>query len=165
MQRTPLPNTSIARRRSTPMAKLRKTQLARWAGGPRRISARVSIPAIAAVAVTALALAGGLTGARTGASGATAQRLNHQQFAQRILKTQAARLMTSPALSVLHMQATGSRALSPGAALGEVLPEEEQSRAATGAGAQLTPAFTNVRVNDPALDTHQTDQTTQSETT
>src|SRR5215470_16295268 len=109
------------------MTRLRKVQLDRWARGPRHISARVSIPAVAAVAVTAVALAGGLTGARTAASGATAQRLNHQQFAQRILKTQAARVMTSPALSVLHMQATGSRALSPGAALGEVLPEEERS--------------------------------------
>src|SRR5207342_1099885 len=120
-------------------------------------------PAIAVVAVTALALAGGLAGARTAASGATGLTLNRQQFAQRILKTQAAKVMTSPAQAVLRMQATGSRDLSPGTPP-DGLPGQEQSGPASAGGALARPAFTNVRVNDPSLDTHQPDQTTQSET-
>jgi hypothetical protein len=137
--------------------------MARWPRSRRRISASVSVPAIAVVAVTALALAGGLAGARTAASGATGLTLNRQQFAQRILKTQAAKVMTSPAQAVLRMQATGSRDLSPGTPPGG-LPGQEQSGPASAGGALTRPAFTNVRVNDPSLDTHQPDQTTQSET-
>jgi hypothetical protein len=141
--------------------------MARWPRGRRRISASISVPAIAVVAVTALALAGGLTGARTAASGATKLTLNRQQYAQRILKTQAAKVMTSPAQAVLRMQATGSKALSPGITPNGISGQDEESApasSASGGGALSRPAFTNVRVNDPSLDTHQADQTTQSET-
>lgn len=146
------------------MARLRKKELARWARGGRRITA-VSIPAIAVAAAITLALAGGLTGARTAASGATRLTLNRQQFAARILKTQA-KVMTSPAQAVLRMQATGSKDMSPGVPTNGIPGQDESAAAnsASGGGAPSGPAFTNVRVNDPSLDTHQPDQTTQSET-
>ena len=63
----------------------------------------------------------------------------------------------------LRMQATGSKDLSPGLSLAGI-SVRRQSGPATGGGAQAQPAFSNVRVNDPSQDTHQIDQTTQSET-
>jgi len=145
------------------MARLRKLQMARWARGRRRVSAPVSVLAIAVVAVTTVALTGAFTGALSVGSGATGQALTRQQAAQRILKTQAAQVMTSPAQAVLRMQATGSKDLSPGSSPAGV-SVRRQSGPATGGGAQAQPAFSNVRVNDPSLDTHEPDQTTQSET-
>ena len=96
------------------MARLRKLQMARWVRGRRRVSAPVSVLVIAVVAVTTVALTGAFTGALSVGSGATGQALTRQQAAQRILKTQAARVMTSPAQAVLRMQATGGKDLSPG---------------------------------------------------
>src|SRR5262245_46855034 len=102
------------------MAGLRKLRIARPNRGRRPISASLAILAIAVMAVTAFGLTGGFTGAR--AAGATAPApLTRQQFAQRILKTQAAKLMTSPAQAVLRMQATGSRDLT-GGLLPDTLP-------------------------------------------
>jgi hypothetical protein len=145
------------------MARLRKLQMARWAGGRRRVSAPVSVLVIAVVAVTTVALTGAFTGALSVGSGATGQALTRQQAAQRILKTQAAQVMTSPAQAALRMQATGSKDLSPGLSPAGI-SVRRQSGPATGGGAQSQPAFSNVRVNDPSLDTHEPDQTTQSET-
>jgi hypothetical protein len=138
-------------------------QVARWARGRRRVSAPVSVLAISAVVVTTVALTGAFTGALSAGSGATGQALTRQQAAQRILKTQASRVMTSPAQAALRMQATGSKDLSPGLSPTGV-SVRRQSGPATGGGAQLQPAFSNVRVNDPSLDTHEPDQSTQSET-
>jgi len=143
------------------MARLRKLQMARWARGRRRVSAPVSVLAIAVVAVTTVALTGAFTGALSVGSGATGQALTRQQAAQRILKTQAAQVMTSPAQAALRMQATGSKDLSPGLSPAGI-SVRRQSGPATGGGAQAQPAFSNVRVNDPSLDTHEPDQTTQS---
>ena len=145
------------------MARLRKLQMARWARGRRRVSAPVSVLAIAVVAVTTVALTCAFTGALSVGSGATGQALTRQQAAQRILKTQAAQVMTAPAQAALRMQATGSKDLSPGLSLAGI-SVRRQSGPATGGGAQAQPAFSNVRVNDPSLDTHEPDQTTQSET-
>src|SRR2546429_7427331 len=96
------------------MARLRKLQMARWARGRRRVSAPVSVLAIAVVAVTTVALTGAFTGALNIGSGATGQALTRQQAAQRILKTQAAQVMTAPALANLPMPATGSKELCSG---------------------------------------------------
>ena len=85
------------------MARLRKLQMARWARGRRRVSAPVSVLAIAVVAVTTVALTGAFTGALSVGSGATGQALTRQQAAQRILKTQAAQVMTAPAQAALRM--------------------------------------------------------------
>jgi hypothetical protein len=145
------------------MARLRKVQMTRWARGRRRISAPVSVLAIAVAAVTTVALTGAFTGAFAGGSGATGLTLNRQKIAQRILKTQASEVMTAPAQAALHMLATGSKQLSAGLPP-RGLPARGPSELADVGGAQAKPAFTNVRVNDPSLDTHQPDQTTQSET-
>src|SRR6266699_941746 len=67
--------------------------------------------------------------------------------------------MTAPAQAALHILATGDKQLAPG------LLNHGPSRPASGGAAPPAPAFSNVRVNDPSLDTHQVDQTTQSETT
>src|SRR6266700_3305539 len=145
------------------VARLSKVQMARWARGRRRFSAPVSVLAVAVAAVTTVALTGAFTGAFAGGSGATGLTLNRQQIAQRILRTQASKVMTAPALAALHMLATGSKELSPGLAA-HGLPARGPSGLANGGAALAKSAFTNVRVNDPSLDTHEPGQTTQSET-
>ena len=142
---------------------LRKRQMVGRAGGRRRISAPVSIVAVAVAAVTTVALTAAFTGALTAGSSASGPALTRQQIAQHILSTQAAGAMTAPARTALRMVATGSRDLSTGLPAGG-LSAAAPSAGASNAGNLAKPAFTNVRVNDPAQDTHQTDQTTQSET-
>jgi hypothetical protein len=144
------------------MAGLRKLRIARRDRGRRPIGAPLAILAIAVMAATAFGLTGGFSGARAAGASAAGPPLNRQQAAQRILKTQAASIMTAPAQAVLRMQASGSKLLSPG------LPPNgisEQSRSAGAGGSPMRPAFTDVRVNDPAQDSGEPDQTTQSETT
>jgi BNR/Asp-box repeat len=134
--------------------------MAHWLTGRRRISARLSFLVIALAAACTAALTAALA-SPSGSAPAT----NRQQIAQHLLKTKAGQLMTMPAQMFLHMQATGTRQLSTApSAAGSPQPG---AQVATGGTAALAPAtgFTNVRVNNPALDTHQTDQTTQSETT
>src|SRR5215470_4717478 len=160
----PVPDTPIASwREKHAMGRLRKRQMVGWAGGRRRISAPVSIGAVAVAAVTTVALTGAFTGALTAGSGTPGPALTRQQIAQHILGTRAAGVMTAPARAALRMLATGSRDLSPGLPAGG-LPAAGPSAPPSNAGNLAKPAFTNVRVNDPAQDTHQTDQTTQSET-
>ncbi len=130
-------------------------QMARWIRDRRRTSAPVSILALVLATLSTAAL----TGAFTGASGAPGPKLDRQQVAQHLLKTKAAGLMTAPAQAALHILATGDKQLAPG------LLNHGPSRPASGGAAPPAPAFSNVRVNDPSLDTHQVDQTTQSETT
>jgi hypothetical protein len=146
------------------MGRRPKTQISGAAPSRRRrISAPVSIVAIAVAVVTTVAVTGALTDALTAAASPAGPALSRQQIAQRILGTQAAGVMTAPARAALRMLATGSRDLSPGLPAGG-LPAAGPSGHASNAGNPAKPAFTNVRVNDPAQDTHQTDQTTQSET-
>src|SRR5215467_3454185 len=145
------------------MGRLRKIHKAGWARGRRRISAPVSIVAIAVAVVTTVAVTGAFTGALSAAAGPAGPALSRQQVAQHILSTQAAGVMTAPARAALRMLATGSRELSPGLPA-HGLPAAGPSGPASNAGNLAKPAFTNVRVNDPAQDTHQLDQTTQSET-
>ena len=145
------------------MDRLRKRQMVGRAGSRRRISAPVSIAAVAVAALTTVALTGAFTGALTAGSSAPGPALTRQQIAQHILSTQAAGVMTAPARAALRMLATGSRSLSPGLTAGG-LPAARPAALASNAGNLAKPKFTNVRVNNPAQDTHQTDQTTQSET-
>jgi hypothetical protein len=147
------------------MARLRKIHKASWALGRRRIGAPVSILAVAVAAVTTVALTGAFTGARTAGPGAAGPALTRQQFAQHILSTQAAQVMTAPAQTALRMVATGSREMPTGPLPGHALPAPGPAGPVSGGGQLARPAFTNVRVNNPSLDTHQPDQTTQSETT
>ena len=145
------------------MGRLRRRQIVGWAKGRRRISAPVSIVAVAVAAVTTVALTGAFTGALTAGSGTSGPALTRQQIAQHILSTRAAGVMTAPARAALRILATGSRDLSPGLPAGG-LPAAAPAGPASNAGNLAKPAFTNVRVNNPAEDTHEPDQTTQSET-
>jgi hypothetical protein len=94
-----------------------------------------------------------------------------QREAQRILDTHAS-LLSNAARLALGMIAHGSRSLAAGYGTGAdaVLRSRPQPPgvAATAAGplsdASSAPPPANVRVNDPAEDVHQPDQTTQSET-
>jgi len=98
-----------------------------------------------------------------GAGGSTAQSPvthNPQDVAQHILSTKAAQLMTSPARAALEMFAKGERRFSGSRSK----IDAPKAKTAIGGQSPPTPAFTNVRVNDPSTDTHQIDQTTQSET-
>jgi len=146
------------------MARSRGTHMIRWIRGRRRSSALL---AVAMAAVSTVALTSAFTGALTAKTAVPA--LTRQQVAQHILRTEQAKLLTAPAQAILRMLATGGKQLSAGLnsqePTGGGLAGQEQSGPARGGVALPKAAFSNVRVNDPSLDTHQADQTTQSETT
>jgi hypothetical protein len=128
--------------------------------GRRRKGVAVSALAVALALTSTAALAGALAGAPS----TTRTDAARQQFARHLLKTKAAQLMTAPAQAALHIQATGNRQLSQELATGR--PSEPPASGAPAAAPAVPPAnLRNVRVNNPALDTHEIDQTTQSETT
>lgn len=110
--------------------------------------------------VTVAGLAGGgviagVTGIADSAS--TLPPVNRQAAAQRLIRLGVPRYMTPAAQSALRMIASGDRgpASSP--------PSVGSVPIARGGSRPLSAGLPNVRVNDPALDTHQVDQTTQSE--
>ena len=95
-----------------------------------------------------------------GASQAASSTHTQQSIAAHILKTKAGQLMTAPARAILERIARGERAGGP---------EQGSSafaklKASSGGGNAPSGSLTNVRVNDPSADSHQIDQTTQSET-
>jgi hypothetical protein len=148
------------------MGRRPKTQMTGAAPGRRRrIGAPVSIVAIAVAVVTTAAVTGAFTNALTAAAGPAGPTASRQLVAQHILGTQAAGVMTAPAQAALRMVATGSRELPTGPLPGHALPATGPTAPVSGGGQLAKPAFTNVLVNDPSLDTHEPDQTTQSETT
>jgi len=134
--------------------------------GHRRKGVVVPILAVALAVPTTLALTGAFAASTPSAAKTT---LLRQEAAQRLLKSPAARYMTWPAQVALHYQATGDRSFSQQlmtgspsqAVLGGAAPATAGSAAPAVASAHLP----NVRVNNPGEDTHQVDQTTQSETT
>jgi hypothetical protein len=85
-----------------------------------------------------------------------------QDVAKQILATEAAHIMTGNARMALEMTARGDQELSHG-------PDRHDAQAAAstklgeGGEGPGSASFTNVRVNNPAEDTHQVGQTTQSE--
>jgi hypothetical protein len=132
--------------------------------GHRRKGVVVPILAVALAVPTTLALTGAFAGTTPSAAKTT---LLRQQEAQRLLKSPAARYMTWPAQAALHYQATGDRAFSQQLLTGS--PSQAVLGAAPATAGPAVPAvpsaqLRNVRVNNPAEDTHQADQTTQSET-
>jgi len=128
--------------------------------GRRRKGVAVSVLAVALALTSTAALAGALAGAPS----TTRTDAARQQFARHLLKTKAAQLMTAPAQAALHIQATGDRQLSQELVTG--LPSEPAASGAQAAAPAVPSAnLRNVLVNNPALDTHEIDQTTQSETT
>src|SRR5262249_47780693 len=142
------------------MGRLQKIPITgRARGRRRRIGAPVSIAAVAVAAVTTVGVTGAFTNALTAAARPGAPAPTRPQVAQHILGTQAAQVMTAPAQAALRMVATGSRELPAGPLPGHALPAAGPAGPVSGGGQLAKPAFTNVRVNNPALDTHQPDQT------
>ncbi len=92
-----------------------------------------------------------------------------RSFAQRLLNAPNSRFMTGQARTALQIFATGTTNFGTPAPLQDSLdaaatqPVSARAGLRTVAAAASTP--TNVRVNDPAADHVQLDQTTQSETT
>jgi len=91
-----------------------------------------------------------------GAAGSPSNNLDRQGVAQKILKVNG-KYLSSQARTALGMIANNDRDLSAG-------QQGIHGGARSGGLPPGAPAFTNVRVNDPSLDSHQVDQTTQSET-
>src|SRR5262249_47808694 len=129
-------------------------------GRRRRLGVSLRLGPLAVGVVTRGGGGGVFTNALTAAAGPAAPAASRQQIAQHILRTRAAQVMTSPAQAALRMVATGSKALATGPLPGQALPAAGPARPVSGSAQLAKPAFTNVRVNDPSLDTHQLDQTT-----
>jgi hypothetical protein len=129
--------------------------------GHRRRGVVVPLLAVALAVPTALALSGALADSTTAAK----TTLLRQQAAQRLLKSPAARYMTWPAQVALNYQATGDRSLSQQLLTGSQSQPVLGSAQAAAGPAVPSANLPNVRVNNPGEDTHQVDQTTQSETT
>ena len=91
-----------------------------------------------------------------GAAGTSTSSLTREGAAQKLLKVYG-KYMSSSARTAVRMVAHDDRQLTA--------PQETLHGAAhSGGQGPATPALSNVRVNDPAADSHQVDQTTQSET-
>jgi hypothetical protein len=121
-------------------------------GSLRRLSTLV-----AASLILSLAFGAGLSSAAP-----ASKKLTREQVAERLLARQGGRLFTNSARLALHaIQHQGAHGSNED---GRVAPGK--SRQATGGlAAPPSGGLANVRVNDPAADSHQPDQTTQSETT
>ena len=99
-------------------------------------------------------------GAASSAAAPPASGPSRQDVAKKILASRAGQMLSPGARSYMEGVARNDHRLAP------------DSNGITGKAAKVTSAkgqggtpLVNVRVNNPALDTHQTDQTTQSETT
>jgi hypothetical protein len=118
---------------------------------------------IALFCVIALAIAAGDVYAIAAGGSSTSR----ESFAQRLLNSQSSRFMTAPARTALQFFATGSTNFgSPSPLQGsvEAEPTSPVSNVATLRTVAAPAIPQNVRVNDPATDHTQVDQTTQSET-
>jgi len=121
-----------------------------------------TILAALVVTVLAMALVGQFSG---GGSAATkADQPSKQELARKLLETKGLQLTPAARGFVTRVAAGGERAAEPEGA--ETPSAKAGVGTSTGAAATLQgPGLPNVRVNDPARDRHQQDQTTQSETT
>ena len=126
---------------------------------------RTVAAAIAAVAIavpSALALSGAFAASSPSPASIA---LLRQQAAQRLVKLGAGQHMTWPAQAALQMQATGNRSIPQQSATESPAGPAVSSAPAAAAPAIASANVPNVRVNNPAEDTQNPDQTTQSETT
>ena len=115
--------------------------------------------------LTVLAIGGviGATSAIGGAAGPAQKPLTGQEIAQKIL-AKGYRL-TAPVRASLEMIARGDRQLSSAATLNNSEQAAlARTKEATGGNQEGGNGLRNVLVNNPGEDSHQTDQTTQSET-
>lgn len=128
--------------------------------GHRRRGVAASILAVGLTVPITLALSGAFADSTSQAKTAELR----QAAAQHLLKIRAGQLMTWPAQLALHYQATGDRQLSGLLFTGS--PAQPPASSTPAAEPAVPSAnLPNVRVNNPGEDTHQFDQTTQSETT
>src|SRR2546421_7294106 len=103
-------------------------------------------------------------GAFGGAGGQAAAPADRKQAIQALLDSPAARFMTPQALLSLHAMSDPGGRLGADP-VGDAASPQAASRPAGPQGAPAESAgLRNVRVNNPEEDVHQTDQTTQSET-
>jgi BNR repeat-like domain len=118
----------------------------------------LTIVAAALVALTAAAMDG---------SAGPAATQDPKEIARQLLDSDAGKLLTSNARLALEAAVRGDRQLGTdlaGGAKGTGNTDAAGFREAQGGGDPGQPEFRNVRVNNPADDTQQIDQTTQSET-
>src|SRR5438094_5724471 len=111
--------------------------------------ARIALPAIAILVV-------GLIG---GSAASPSPAPTKQDVAKKILNSPAGKNLTSPARAYLEAVARNDHRIAPDS--NGITPKGNKVNSAKPSGGG---SLTNVRVNNPANDTHQTDQTTKSET-
>src|SRR5438034_1073182 len=100
-----------------------------------------------------------LIGVSTGSAAPPNQAPTKQDIAKKILASKAGQTLSAPARAYMESVARNDHRLAPDS--NGISTKAAKLNAAKGQGG--TP-LVNVRVNNPANDTHQTDQTTQSET-
>jgi len=123
---------------------------------------RRKLVVLCAVACLAI-VAGGIYAVASGGGSGSSKRA----LAQRILNSPNSRFMTAPARTALQLFASGSTSLassSPVQGAIDAAPTSPVNHVATLHTAAAAAVPQNVRVNDPAADHFQVDQTTQSET-
>jgi hypothetical protein len=101
-----------------------------------------------------------LSGILRGSVHATSSPPTKQEIAQKILQSPAGRTLTAPARLAMEMIARGDHRLAPDST-GLDFPKAKPGKGGHFPGG---PGLANIRVNDPGEDSHQVDQTTQSET-
>src|SRR5437773_123209 len=100
-----------------------------------------------------------LIGVSTGSAASPNQAPTKQDIAKKILASKAGQTLSAPARAYMESVARNDTRIAPDS--NGISTKAAKLNAAKGQGG--TP-LVNVRVNNPANDTHQTDQTTQSET-
>src|SRR3979411_2445915 len=113
----------------------------------------------ARLVVIAIALL--LVGVAGGSAASPTPSPTKQDVAKKILGSEAGKTMSAPARAYMESVARGDHRLAPDSSEASSQQGAAQVTAARATGGS---ALTNVRVNNPALDTHATDQTTQSAT-
>ena len=122
---------------------------------------RATVVALVAT-VMALALVSWLGAGGTAAT--KPARPSKQELAKKLLETKGLQLTPAARAFVARVASGSERAAEPEAAASEA--RAGAATTAEGPAVRMSgPGLRNVRVNDPARDRHQQDQTTQSETT
>jgi hypothetical protein len=101
-----------------------------------------------------------MIGLISGSAASTSTAPTRQDIAKKILASIAGQTLTAPARAYMESVARGDHRLAPDS---NGIPAQKATKVTAARSGGGTP-LTNVRVNNPANDTHQTDQTTQSET-
>src|SRR5205807_7014413 len=131
------------------------------AAGRIRVEVRtMSKPSSRLLVVATMLVIGVFGGAGAHAAPPTDQR----SAVQALLDSPAARYLTPQALLSLRAMANPDHALGADPSFDQGSPQAASRPEAAPGAAPESAGLRNVRVNNPGEDTHQTDQTTQSET-